>query len=193
MSDPDFPTLHTPRLVLREILLADAPALLAVHGNAQDMRWFGSDPLADLAAAEGLVAVFAGWRRQPAPGTRWGLSRRGEEHRLLGSCGLFGWNRQWRKCTLGYELHPSARGQGLMDEALRTVLDWGFAHMRLNRIEALVHPDNAASRRSLQRLGFQAEGLMREAGHWHGRHHDLIGMALLARDWRAAGAAQASA
>ncbi|RBL67590.1 GNAT family N-acetyltransferase, partial [Pseudomonas sp. MWU13-2625] len=34
----DFPTLHTERLTLREITQRDAPALLAIHGDADEMR-----------------------------------------------------------------------------------------------------------------------------------------------------------
>jgi [ribosomal protein S5]-alanine N-acetyltransferase len=193
MSDLAFPVLHSERLVLREIVPADAPALLAVHGDAASMRWFGSDPLPDLAAAQALVETFAGWRRQPNPGTRWGIALRADADHLLGSCGLWSWNRAWRRCTTGYELHPSVRGRGLMDEALRTMLAWGFGPMGLNRVEALVHPENVPSRRVLQRLGFQSEGLLREVGYWRDQYHDMFSMALLAREWRAAQPAQASA
>src|SRR5512139_756300 len=43
-----FPTIETDRLLLREIVAADAPALFAIHSDAQAMRWFGSDPLTEL-------------------------------------------------------------------------------------------------------------------------------------------------
>lgn len=182
---PTFPTLQTPRLLLREIVPTDAPALYAVHGDPDAMRWFGSDPVPDLAAAAKLVDLFAGWRALPNPGTRWGLQPRGQ-HELVGSCGLFAWNRAWRKCTLGYELNASARGQGLMHEALQACLAWGFEHMQLNRVEALVHPENAASLRSVARLGFVREGLLRQAGYWGGQYHDMCSYALLRADWAVA-------
>jgi ribosomal-protein-alanine N-acetyltransferase len=182
VPDPDFPTLETPRLQLREIVPADAPALFAVHGDPASMRWFGNDPVPDLAAVAKLVDVFASWRRQPNPGTRWGIQPKGQTE-LVGSCGLFAWNRAWRKCTLGYELNASARGQGLMHEALQACLAWGFEHMQLNRVEALVHPQNAASLRSVERLGFVREGLLRQAGYWGGQHHDMLQFGLLRDAW----------
>lgn len=70
----DFPTLQTKRLQLREITVADAPALLAIHGDAQAMRWFGAEPLTELQQAERLADVFAGWRKLPNPGVRWGIA-----------------------------------------------------------------------------------------------------------------------
>ncbi|MBK1615049.1 GNAT family N-acetyltransferase [Rubrivivax gelatinosus] len=178
-----FPTLETPRLLLREITADDAPALLAIHGDAEHMKWFGTEPLTELAQAQALVETFAGWRRQANPGTRWGLVRRAApEAGLIGSCGLFAWNRSWRKCTLGYELAPQACGQGLMLEALQAVLAWGHESMQLHRIEAQVHEDNRASRALLARLGFAEEGRLREVAWWGGRPHDLLMLARLAGD-----------
>ncbi|BAL94646.1 GNAT family N-acetyltransferase [Rubrivivax gelatinosus] len=176
-----FPTLETPRLLLREIGPDDAPALLAIHGDAEHMKWFGTDPISTLAQARALVETFAGWRRQPNPGTRWGLVRRdAPEAGLIGSCGLFAWNRGWRKCTLGYELARAACGQGLMHEALQAVLAWGHETMQLHRLEAQVHERNRASLALLQRLGFEHEGRLREVAWWGGQPHDLLMLARLA-------------
>ena len=97
----DFPTLETNRLVLREIVAADAEALLRVFGDEEHMKWFGSDPLKDIEGAKALIAAFSGWRSLPSPGIRWGIALR-EGGVLVGTCGLFAWNRAWRKCTLGY-------------------------------------------------------------------------------------------
>lgn len=177
-----FPTLETPRLRLRELTLDDAPALLAIHGDGPAMRHFGTDPLTTLAEAEDLVRRFAAWRQQPNPGVRWGLERRADGV-LVGSCGLFGWNREWAKCSTGYELARTARGQGLMREALCAAFDWGFAQMDLHRIEAQIHPDNAPSLALAEGLGFVREGRLREVGFWGGQRHDLLQLGVLRGDW----------
>ena len=179
----DFPTLETSRLVLREIVGGDAEALLRVFGDEEHMKWFGSDPLKDLEGAKALIAAFSGWRSLPSPGTRWGLELR-EGGVLVGTCGLFAWNRAWKKCTLGYELAPEATGKGLMREALERAISWGFKHMELNRIEALVHEKNSGSLSLLHKLGFVFEGRLREVGYWGGQHHDLQQYSLLASEWR---------
>lgn len=159
----DFPTLETDRLILREIVTSDAPVLFAIHGNVSAMRWFGTDPLTDLQQAEKLVETFTAWRQMPNPGTRWGIQRK-LDNQLLGSCGLFKWNRGWKSCIVGYELAQSAWGAGFMLEALSAVLPWGFERMELNRVEAQVHPENAASIRLIRALGFVQEGHLREGG-----------------------------
>ncbi|MDK2125197.1 GNAT family N-acetyltransferase [Parachitinimonas caeni] len=181
-ADSPFPTLHTPRLHLREMIESDAETLLAIHGDTETMQWFGTDPLTELAQAQKLVQTFAGWRKLPNPGTRWGIEDvvRGQ---LLGSCGLFKWDKGWRCCSLGYELARNAQGKGYMREALIAILDWGFHNMALNRIQAQVHPENIASIKLLGILGFAEEGRLREAGYWNGRYHDLLQFGLLARDF----------
>jgi ribosomal-protein-alanine N-acetyltransferase len=179
----DFPALETSRLRLREIVDADAGVLLRVFGDEEHMKWFGSDPIKDLDGAKALIAAFSGWRSLPSPGTRWGIELK-ESGLLIGTCGLFAWNRAWKKCTLGYELAPEATGKGLMREALERAISWGFDSMGLNRIEALVHEQNAASLTLLRRLGFVFEGRLREVGYWAGQHHDLQQHSLLASEWK---------
>lgn len=178
----DFPHLETQRLILREITEADAVDLFRIHGNAEHMALFGADPLSTVADARQLVATFAGWRTHANPGTRWALELK-ERPGLIGTCGLFAWNRNWKKCATGYELAPEATGKGLMCEALAAVFAWGFQSMNLNRIEAQVHERNEASRRLLSRLGFAEEGRLRQVAFWAGRHHDLLQYSLLACEW----------
>jgi ribosomal-protein-alanine N-acetyltransferase len=177
-----FPTLETERLLLREIAAHDAPALFSIHGDAELMRWFGVDPLADLAGAEDLIKLFTSWRVQANPGTRWGIHIKNEPT-LIGTCGLFGWNRNWRKCIIGYELAADAQGRGYMYEALTAMLAWGFANMELNRVEAQIHPENFPSIKLSQKLGFVEEGRLRQGGHWGGQFHDLLQFSLLRREW----------
>ena len=177
-----FPTLETERLVLREVIGTDAPALLAIHGDAELMRLFGSDPINDLAGAEALIKIFASWRKLANQGTRWAIEVKGTAG-LVGTCGLFSWHRAWRKCTVGYELARDAQGKGYMQEALGAALSWGFREMGLNRVEAQVHPSNESSLKLLRRLHFVAEGRLREGGYWAGQYHDLLQYSLLRKDW----------
>lgn len=171
VEPPAFPVLETERLLLREITSDDVDTIFAIHGDRELMKWFG-EPAADREAAERVVDFFASMRLLPDPGVRWGLERK-SDHRLIGSCGLMGWRRSDRKCGLGYELAADAQGQGYMNEALNAALAWGRGQMNLVRIEAQIHPDNLASQRLAESVGFEREGLLRKAAFWSGQHHDL--------------------
>ncbi|MGQ5523235.1 GNAT family N-acetyltransferase [Chitinimonas sp. PSY-7] len=179
-----FPTLHTSRLTLRELVPADSGTILDIHGDPEVMRWFGADPVRNRQEALKLIDTFAAWRKLPAPGTRWGICVK-ETGKLIGSCGLFKWNPTWRNCTLGYELARPAWGLGYMREALQAVLDYGFAEMELHRVQAEIHPNNHASIKQVLKLGFKSEGCHREQGYWAGQFHDLNCYSLLAREWSA--------
>ena len=76
---------------------------------------------------------------------------------------------------LGYLLIAGARGRGLATRAVRLLTDWSFGQLRMQRIQALVHPENPASGRVLERLGFRREGLLRSyRAEAHGREDRVI-------------------
>jgi [ribosomal protein S5]-alanine N-acetyltransferase len=177
-----FPELHTARLRLRQLVATDADAMFVIYSNASAMQWYGVDPLTSQEQAQLLIELFAGWFSANV-GVRWGIERC-DDGRLIGSCGLFRWNKSWRNCLVGYELSRDCQTQGYMREALAVVLDYGFNEMGLHRVQAETHPDNAASIALLMRLGFCCEGLHREQGFWANRFHDLACYALLTYQWR---------
>jgi [ribosomal protein S5]-alanine N-acetyltransferase len=202
----EFPVIETARLILREIVVEDAPALLAIHSDVEHMRFFGVAPLADLASAQSLVDAFAKLRQLPNPTARWAITlkqnaqkisqvpsegnEQNYEFALMGSCGFFAWNRDWRRAMLGYELARAVQGHGYMHEALTALLAWGFAQMGLNRVDALIHPHNTSSMKLAEKIGFEREGLLREVGYWSGQHHDMVQLSLLRRDWETAASRQ---
>ena len=62
------------------------------------------------------------------------------------------------KLEIGYILAPAQQGRGLMTEAVAALVAYCFDELAAHRIEALIHPDNAASIRLVERLGFLCEG-----------------------------------
>lgn len=178
-----FPNLITQRLNLRQITADDVPALFAIHSDSDWMQWYGVDPISSLVEAEQLADLFAGWSAA-GTGFRWALERK-QDKRLLGTCGLFRWNKSWRNCVIGYEIQRTFHGQGYMREAVTAILNYGFDMMALHRVQAETHPDNLPSIGLASRLGFRFEGVHREQAYWDGRFHDLNCYSLLERDWRA--------
>lgn len=179
-----FPLLQTRRLYLRQIVPADAPALFSIHSDAEWMKWYGVDPITSLVEAEHLADLFAGWFAA-GTGFRWALERK-LDRQLIGTCGLFRWNKSWRNCVIGYEIKRDQQGQGYMREAVSAILDYGFDFMSLHRVQAETHPSNLPSIGLATRLGFRFEGVHREQAYWDGRYHDLNCYSLLEDDWRIA-------
>jgi ribosomal-protein-alanine N-acetyltransferase len=176
-----FPYLQTPRLDLRRITRKDRQAILQLFGDEAVVRYMDIAPLATLGEAQEIVD-WAHNLFEQSQGLRWGIVRRGASV-LIGTCGYHNWDHRSRRAEVGYDLVPVWWGQGLMHEALNAALAYGFEEMALNRVQAMVHPDNARSIHLLQRLGFTLEGVLREWRLHRGQFWDEICFSLLRREW----------
>ena len=74
-------------------------------------------------------------------------------------------------------------GAGATCKALVALLRHAFEQLALNRIEADIDPRNTNSARSLERLGFSREGLLRERWIVEGKVSDSALYGLLHSDW----------
>jgi diamine N-acetyltransferase len=77
---------------------------------------------------------------------------------------------------------PGERGKGYAKRATKALLDYGFNVLRLNRVYLLTTDGNMKNICLNQDLGFEFEGLLRQAVSIDGKLHDLIVMALLRED-----------
>jgi RimJ/RimL family protein N-acetyltransferase len=86
-----------------------------------------------------------------------------ETDAIIGACGFHTWYFDHHRAEIGYALNDdSYKGKGIMTEALKAVVDYGFNTMNLNRIEALIGPKNEASLRLVRKLNFTKEGHLRQ-------------------------------
>lgn len=184
---PAFDTLslRTPRLLLRPLAPDDAADLLAIHADERVMRYGNEPPWRSLEQAAGFIARD---REGMAAGRHLGLglvTLDDDPGRLIGTCTLFSFLRSSRRAELGFALASPWWGGGWMREALGALLDHAFGPMDLNRVEADTDPRNEPSLRLLQRLGFRAEGVLRERWLIDGQPSDSAMFGLLQREWRA--------
>jgi len=190
LFDP-FPTLQTPRLTLRALTPEDLDAIFRIQSDPVVTKYFGRP--ADSTPADTqkrLDLVFEGVRTGTA--IRWGLTLRGSDE-LMGSTGFWRWNKDHRWAEIGYELAAAYWGKGYMTEAHMATLRYGFDVMGLNRVEANVDPENKASIRVLEKLGFVREALLREHWYYQGLFTDTATYGLLRRDFERLSAKEAGA
>ena len=176
----EFPHLETKNLVLRAATDADTLALFQVFADNEVMRYHDLEPPTHLEQVQGLIYRWSD-RFTNNQGIRWGIARK-IDNLLVGSCGY-----RYKSpflAELGYELAKPHWRQGIMTEALKEVIQYGFGPVGLNRIEAMVMRDNVASIELLRKLGFVEEGVLREYGYWKGQFHDLGVLSLLKREYQ---------
>lgn len=177
----DFPLLQGPRVRLRGPRDDDAPALFALFGDAQVMRYWSRPPMQDVAEARALIADIRK-SMQERRLINWVIAD--GDDALIGSCTLFAFSAVHRRAELGYALHRAQWGRGIAREAATLALNWAFDHLGLHRCDAGIDPDNQASRALLHRLGFVTEGRQRESFFVGDRVTDSELLGLLASDWR---------
>lgn len=102
---------------------------------------------------------------------------------LVGQMHLFGiaWG-SLRSASAGYWVAESAAGQGIVPFALAAACDHAFLVLGLHRIEVNIRPENTASLRVVEKLGFREEGLRREYLHIDGEWRDHRSFAILSKD-----------
>jgi ribosomal-protein-alanine N-acetyltransferase len=181
-----FPVLKTDRLLLREFVQTDAQAVFDIFSLDQVTIFLDSETMQTIAEAEKKVQNRINMFKD-GKGIRWGITLRDQPETLIGSCGYFSLHPQWFSVEIGYELHPRHWRQGIMSEALRAVIDFGFSEQfffALNRIEAQTYLYSEPSMSLLKKLGFIDEGVRRECFYWKNKFHDMHCFSFLRRDWK---------
>ena len=164
--------LVTARLKLRSVRPADLEELHAVLSDPRATRWWSTPPHVSLDQTSAwLDSMIANGPDQPD----FIVEREG---RVIGKAGF------WRLPEIGYILHPDSWGQGFAHEATSAVVGHVFATRELDELTADVDPENLASIRLLERLGFVRTGFAERTLKIGDEWKDSVYYALSRRDWR---------
>jgi len=147
--------IFTPRLILRPFTPADADDLHAYLCEPDIYRFEPGEPI-DLAQARKMAQELA------ASADFWAVELQ-ETHRVIGQIYFKHIEPQhlmtWE---LGYILNPQYQRQGFMSEGVAALVRHGFANEAIHRVVAHCNPENVASWKLLEKVGFRREGLLRE-------------------------------
>ena len=165
--------LHTPRLTLRSARADDLQNLHAVLSDPRTTRWWSTPPHESLEqTAAWLHSMIANGPDHPD----FVIERDGH---VIGKAGF------WKLPEVGYILHADHWGQGLAGEAVTAAIDHVFATRDIDDLTADVDPDNAASIRLLERLGWVKTGFAERTWHVGGEWKNSLYYGLSRADWGA--------
>lgn len=145
-----IPTLHTERLTLRPLVIEDAPAIYEIFSDPEAMRYLPARPNASL---EQTIAGLT-MRLSREGGINWALCLKGDDTAL----GIVQYLGQTRFPEMGYIIHRTYWGRGLVVEGCQAALDYGFRDLGYERVEFWIDERNAASIRVAEKLGFGVKG-----------------------------------
>ncbi len=151
-----FPTLYTARLQLRALRPTDAPEIFIHRSDPRMLEFVDIVAARELADAEQFIqqiqdGIAAGhW-------IYWGITLR-ERSLLIGTICLWHLLPETSTAEIGYMLHPDFQRQGYMQEAIISVINYGFTSMQVRTLVALPQTENIASIRLLERNRFVHSG-----------------------------------
>ncbi len=173
----DLPTLETERLILRKMVLNDAEAVFAYASNSDVSRYTLWETHRSIEDSRAFLE-FATQKYENGGEPDWGIVYKGNGC-LVGACGLVNWEADHARAEVGFVLSREYWGRGLMSEAVRAMLRFGFERMNLNRIEARCIAENAASARVMEKAGMFYEGTLRQREYIKGAYRDIKLYAIL--------------
>ncbi|BBH24735.1 N-acetyltransferase [Paenibacillus baekrokdamisoli] len=177
-----FPVLESERLVLRQLKQEDSKELFQYFSKDEVTEYYDLESFKEIKQAEELIQS---WNRkfESNQGIRWGISLKSED-RIIGTCGYHNWLKEHYKAEIGYELNPEFWLKGIMTEAIKEIIKFGFNELELNRIEAFIDPGNISSRKLLVKTGLREEGLLKEYFFEKNQFVDAAIFAILRKDYK---------
>jgi ribosomal-protein-alanine N-acetyltransferase len=176
----NFPTLETERLILRKLRLEDAKDLFEYASDPEITKYVTWEPHKSIEDSINLIK-FTHERYEKREGIIWGIVYK-ENNKVIGTCDISPVTKHFR-AEIAYALSRDYWGKGLMTEAVKEVIRFGFEKMNLNRIQAMCIPENIDSYRVMEKVGMKYEGVIREYIYIKGKFQDLKLYSIVRREY----------
>lgn len=165
-----FPLITTERLILRKARLEDTPEMFFFRSDPEMMKYIDRAPAKTEDEARGVLQMIID-ASDNNTGISWTITLKGSDT-MLGNISLWRLIKEHYRAEIGYVLHTAQQGKGIMNEAMKAVINYGFNTMGLHSIEANINPLNLASQKVLERNGFVREAYFRENYYHDGKFYD---------------------
>jgi [ribosomal protein S5]-alanine N-acetyltransferase len=165
-----FQTLHTKRLVLREVTMDDTESIFALRSSKEAMKYIGKPAAVSINDAKELIQKFIDALNNNE-GATWGICFP-EDNKVIGTIGFWRIAKEHYRAEIGYMLHPDFWKKGIASEAAEAVLKFGFDKLKFHSVEAFLTPENTGSVKLLEKSGFKKEGHFKENYFFEGAFSD---------------------
>lgn len=165
-----FPILETERLTLRKVTMNDSQDVYKLRTSIEAMRYIGRPIPHSISEAHDLInRIKEGIETNTAIG--WGIFLK-KQSQLIGTIGYHKIEKEHYRAEIGYMLIPEFWNKGLMSEAIKQVLEFGFKTIKLHSIQANIDPANQRSAAILNKFGFVKEAYFKESFYFNGKFLD---------------------
>nr|WP_315216450.1 GNAT family N-acetyltransferase [uncultured Flavobacterium sp.] len=172
-----FTNLETERLFLRRVDVKDVNEIIALRSNPETMKYIPRPLVKTIEDALEHIAMMDA-KIENNEGINWAITQKGNP-KLIGVIGHYRIKPEHYRAEIGYMLLPEFSGKGIISEAVKEVVKYGFKGMQLHSIEAVIDPENNASAKVLEKNGFVKEAHLKENEFFEGRFLDSVIYSLL--------------
>ncbi|KQT17573.1 alanine acetyltransferase [Chryseobacterium sp. Leaf404] len=154
--------LETERLILKPINETHVENILKIRSNEITNKYVvRNTPKNNFDALQFILMIKE--RTKNNESFYFGISLRNQQN-LIGTICLYNFTEDRKTAEVGYELLPEFHHQGLMSEALKVVVDFGFTDVHLQEIVAMTNKFNENSKGLLLKSGFALEDVREDEG-----------------------------
>jgi RimJ/RimL family protein N-acetyltransferase len=150
-----FPILETERLTLRRLDIGDENEIFQLRSNEKVNEFLDRPEANTLDDAKRFIEKITK-AIHSNESLYWAITLRPEK-KLIGTICLWSFSLEKNSAEIGYELLPDFQGKGIMQEAIKAIVKYGFETMKLDAIDAFTHPRNIKSIKIAERNGFVYE------------------------------------
>ena len=150
-----FPTIETERLILRQLDIKDVNDIFDLRTDQEVSKFLERRTINTIEQAEQFINIMNNGIKE-SKWIFWAIELKNES-KLVGTICLWGFSEENPKAEIGYELMPYYQGKGLMQEAIESVIKYGFTALNLKSLSAYAHKDNLKSIALLERNDFVDE------------------------------------
>jgi RimJ/RimL family protein N-acetyltransferase len=176
--------LHGDLVMLRSIQREDLPRLWELLKTDLEVMTRASDRPPRPVTFDEMIAAYEG-ASDGEDADAWFAIVVDDE--VVGECGLHQVDHYQGTCHVGISLGRAYWSKGYGRDAVRTLVDFAFRHMRMRKVNLEVLADDERAVRAYTAVGFVEEGRLREEAWFHGAVHDLLRMSVLRSEWTPAG------
>jgi len=157
-----FEQLTTERLLLRQFVPTDDQAIFRIRSNKIVYKYIAKKNQKKIEEAQEFISKT---NKGIANGELmyWAITLK-ESQELVGTICLWNFSKDRSIAEVGYELYPDYHKKGIMNEALQSVVLFGFEDLNLNNIEAFTHKENEASKALLVKRKFVLDTNRKDEG-----------------------------
>lgn len=176
-----FKELHTERLLLRKVEATDNEFVLKAYSN-DELTKFMLHRYYTLDEIKVQMQHYADMYENNK-GLAWVMQDAATQE-PIGIISLFYYSAEHKKIEIGFWILPEYAGKGYTTEAGKAVINYCFAELDVNRLEATVETENLASISVIKKIGLMHEGTFREYEINNGKFINLMMFSILKKEWK---------